>query len=121
MRVLVADDHPISRSGIEFLLSGEPDLDLVGSAADGDQVLELTAALAPDVVILDLILPKRPRLVVLEYLKRLHPCPRIVVISGQATGLSFRQALDSGADAIISKEDTSDEVLAARLGLEPRG
>ncbi|MDZ7669851.1 MAG: response regulator transcription factor [Gammaproteobacteria bacterium] len=121
MRVLVADDHPISRSGIEFLLSGEPDLDLVGSAADGDQVLELTAALAPDVVILDLILPKRPRLVVLEYLKRLHPCPRIVVISGQATGLSFRQALDSGADAIVSKEDTSDEVLAARLGLEPRG
>jgi DNA-binding NarL/FixJ family response regulator len=120
VRVLVADDHPISRSGLEFLLSGEPDLDLVGSAEDGDQVLELTASLAPDVVILDLMLPKRPGLVVLEHLKRLRPCPQVIAISGQATGLAFRQALDSGADAVVSKEDASDELLAALAAIRRR-
>lgn len=120
MRVLIADDHPISRSGIEFLLSGEHDLDLVGSAQDGDQVLELAATLAPDVVILDLMLPKRPGLVVLEHLKRLRPAPQVIVISGQATGLAFRQALDSGADAVVSKEDTSDELLAALAAVRRR-
>jgi DNA-binding NarL/FixJ family response regulator len=120
VRVLVADDHPISRSGIEFLLSGEPDLDLVGSAEDGNQVLELAAALAPDVVILDLMLPKRPGLVVLEHLKRLRPSPRVIAISGQATGLAFRQALDSGADAVVSKEDSSEELLAALAAVRRR-
>lgn len=113
MRVLVADDHPISRSGLEFLLSGEPGLELVGSAADGDQVLTLTQALAPDLVILDLMLPKKPGLVVLEQIKRFDPCPKVVAISGQASGLIFRQAFDSGADAVVSKEDSSEELLAA--------
>jgi DNA-binding NarL/FixJ family response regulator len=113
VRVLVADDHAISRSGLEFLLSGEPDLELVGSAADGDQALALTQALTPDLVILDLMLPKKPGLVVLEQIKRLDPCPHVVAISGQASGLIFRQAFASGADAVVSKEDSSEELLAA--------
>lgn len=113
VRVLVADDHPISRSGLEFLLSGEPGLELVGSAEDGDQVLLMTETLAPDLLILDLMLPKKPGLIVLQQVKRLNPSPQVIALSGQASGLMFRQAFDGGADAVVSKEDSSEELLAA--------
>lgn len=113
VRILIADDHPISRSGLEFLLAGEPDLEVVGLAADGDVVLELAAQLAPDVVVLDLMLPKTPGLVALARLCHLDPAPAVVAISGQASGVIFQQALDAGAIGLVSKEDESREILMA--------
>jgi DNA-binding NarL/FixJ family response regulator len=112
-RLLVADDHPISRSGIEFLLAAVAEVELVGFASDGEETLALAHQLQPDVVVLDLVLPKIPGLVVLERLKHGRNPPRVVAVSGQASGLIFKQALDLGADAVISKEDDSEELLAA--------
>lgn len=112
-RLLVADDHPISRSGIEFLLAAVAEVELVGFANDGEETLVLAHQLEPDLVVLDLVLPKIPGLVVLERLKRSQNPPRVVAVSGQASGLIFKQALDLGADAVISKEDDSEELLAA--------
>lgn len=113
MRILIADDHPISRAGLEFLLAGEADLEVVGSAVDGESVVELAADLAPDVVVLDLMLPKTPGLVALAKLRHLDPPPAVVVISGQASALVFREALQAGASALVSKEDDSEELLSA--------
>lgn len=118
MRILIADDHPISRAGLEFLLSTEPDLEVVGSAEDGEQVLALTAELVPDVLILDLMLPRKPGLVVLERLRQFEPRPLVVAISGQASGLAFKEAFDSGAEAVVSKEDPSEELLKAIRALQ---
>jgi DNA-binding NarL/FixJ family response regulator len=113
VRILIADDHPISRSGLEFLLAGEADVEVIGSAADGEAVIELATELVPDVVILDLMLPKTPGLVALAKLRRLDPPPAVVAISGQASGVIFQRALDAGAAALVSKEDPSEEILAA--------
>lgn len=113
MRILIADDHPISRSGLEFLFAGEPGVEIVGSVGDGDAVVELAADTTPDVVILDLMLPKTPGLVALARLRRLDPAPAVVAISGQASALVFQQALEAGACALVSKEDRSEEILAA--------
>lgn len=118
MRILIADDHPISRSGLEFLLSGESDVEIVGTAGDGKQALALIAELAPDVVILDLMLPGMPGLLVLEQLRDFDPRPKVIALSGQASGLAFKQACDSGADAVISKEDPSECLLSAIAALQ---
>lgn len=112
-RLLIADDHAISRFGIEFVLASEPDIEIVGVAVDGEAAVSLCRALHPDIVVLDLMLPKAPGLVVLERLKRTPRPPRVAVVSGQASGLVFRQALDLGADAVVSKEDDSEELLSA--------
>lgn len=113
LRVLIADDHPISRSGLEFLLSGEPGLEVVGWAGNGDMAIELTVQLRPDLLVLDLMLPRKPGLVVLEQVRHFDPRPQVIAISGQATGLIFKQAVDGGAEAVLSKEDSSEEILAA--------
>ncbi len=117
-RILIADDHAIMRSGVEFLLSGEPSIEIVGFCNDGEQALARALELLPDIVILDLVLPKLPGLVVLERLLHANPRPNVIAVSGQASGLIFKEALDLGADALVSKEDDSDELLAAIHAVE---
>jgi DNA-binding NarL/FixJ family response regulator len=112
-RILIADDHAIMRSGLEFLLSSEPGLTIVGFAADGEEALAAIAALKPDIVILDLMLPKMTGLVVLEHLQRMARPPAVLAVSGQASGLVFEQAFERGARAIVSKEDDSNELITA--------
>jgi DNA-binding NarL/FixJ family response regulator len=113
VRILIADDHPISRAGLEFLLAGESGFEVVGSVADGEAVVARAAELAPDAVILDLMLPKTPGLVALAKLRKLDPAPAVVVISGQPSGVMFQQAVEGGAAALVSKQDDSEELLAA--------
>jgi DNA-binding NarL/FixJ family response regulator len=112
-RILIADDHAIMRSGLEFLLSSEPGVTIVGFAADGEEALTHIAALKPDIVILDLMLPKMTGLMVLEHLQRMANRPAVLAVSGQASGLIFKQVLDRGANAIVSKEDDSNEIIVA--------
>jgi DNA-binding NarL/FixJ family response regulator len=112
-RILIADDHALMRSGLEFLLTSEPGIKIVGFSGDGEETLALNAALKPDILILDLMLPKMTGLVVLEHLARSSWRPAVLAVSGQASGLIFKQVLDRGAEAIVSKEDDSDELIMA--------
>ena len=112
-RILIADDHAIMRSGLEFLLSSEPGVEIVGFAADGDEALALNAALKPDILILDLMLPNMTGLLVMEHLETADWRPKVLAVSGQASGMLFKQVLDRGARAIFSKEDDSDELIMA--------
>lgn len=111
--VVIADDHPISLSGINFLLSDEEGLDVIGTAEDGDMALAMVDELSPDILIVDFFLPKKNGLIVAEQLCRRKQRPLILLISGQATGLNFKRALDVGVEGIVSKEDPSEEMLTA--------
>lgn len=111
--IIIADDHPVARSGLEFLLRREPGVDVVGCAGDGDEALALIDRLSPDLVLLDLALPRKSGLLVLETLTRRPTRPRVLIISGQASGLDFKRVADLGAEGIVSKEDESEELLAA--------
>lgn len=112
-RILIADDHALMRSGLEFLLSSEPGVEIVGFAADGEEALALNAILKPDILILDLMLPKMTGLVVMEHLDTAESRPQLLIVSGQASGMLFKRVLDRGAQAIFSKEDGSDELILA--------
>lgn len=116
-RVLIADDHPIALSGLDFLLSHEADIDIVGHARNGEEALEMCAALQPDLLVLDLMLPKKSGLIVLETLAHQKQRPAVLIISGQASGLDFKTAQDLGAEGLVSKEDQPEEVLAAITAL----
>lgn len=116
-RVVVADDHAVSRSGLLFLLSAEKDPEVVGEATDGLKALELVRTRKPDLLILDVVLPGITGIVVLERLRSLAEDVRTLVISGSVTAATFKQALDLGADALISKEDEGEELVAAIAAL----
>lgn len=112
-RIVIADDHPISRSGMVFLLSAESDLEIVGEAVDGDEVLKMVDELQPDVLILDVLLPGRTGLMILGDLVRRAERPCVLLMSGSVSGTVYKEALDLGAEGLLTKEDSADELLAA--------
>jgi len=111
--VVVAEDHEVVSNGVRYLLEQADDLDAVGFAADGYQALEYCERLQPDLLLLDLGLPRLNGLLVLERLQTWTQPPRIVVMSGQITGLDFQRAASLGAQGLVSKEDPLEELLSA--------
>jgi DNA-binding NarL/FixJ family response regulator len=115
--IVLAEDHAVARSGLEFLLSREPGFQIVGSACDGDEALSLVGELEPDVLILDLMLPRKNGSLVLEELSRRDIRPRVLMLSGQMTGRDCERLLELGAEAIASKEDPTEELIEALSAL----
>jgi DNA-binding NarL/FixJ family response regulator len=104
IRVLIADDHPMVRQGLRVFLELEPDLEVVGEAADGAEAAELTAQLLPDVVLLDLVMPGVDGLAALETLAEQGLAERALVVTSFGEYRSALPALRAGARGYISKE-----------------
>lgn len=111
--VLIAEDHAVARSGLRFLLGREPGFEIVASAGDGETALALAREHAPDVLILDLMLPRMGGALVLQALARQDVRPRVLILSGQLDGHECEALLASGAAAIASKEDPAEELIEA--------
>lgn len=128
IRVLIADNQPRARRSLQTLLTaiqwsstsgvarGDRLMEIVGEATDGPQVIDQVQILQPEVVVMDLNLPRLDGLMVISLLKRRWPEIRIVVLTMYATDRAA--ALEAGADAFLLKGCPTDELLAAvRLGL----
>lgn len=128
IRVLIADNQPRARRSLQTLLTaiqwsstsgvarGDRLMEIVGEATDGPQVIDQVQILQPEVVVMDLNLPRLDGLTVISLLKRRWPEIRIVVLTMYATDRAA--ALEAGADAFLLKGCPTDELLAAvRLGL----
>jgi two-component system response regulator NreC len=109
--VLIADDHAVVRRGVRALLEGEPDITVVGEAADGLEALEQVMHLLPDVLVLDLVLPDISGLAVLKQLRDRHVATRVVVLSVHAGDVYVADALRYGAVAYVAKEASAAELL----------
>jgi DNA-binding NarL/FixJ family response regulator len=115
--IVLIDDHAIVEAGLRFLLADSAEFRIAGVARDGAAALPLVRRLRPELVILDLVLPGKSGLAVLRDLKTGWPDGRILVVSGQATGLAFKRALDGGADGVVSKSEPPAVLLAALCAL----
>jgi DNA-binding NarL/FixJ family response regulator len=102
-RVLVVDDAANLRELLTLLLESEDDFEVVGNAINGQQAIELTAALRPDVVLLDLAMPVMDGLSALPEIRAAVPAARIVIFTGFDQGSLVGEALAGGADAYLEK------------------
>jgi DNA-binding NarL/FixJ family response regulator len=113
LRVLIVDDHPLFRQGVSKILRDEPDIGLIGQAADGQQALQIALQVDWDVVLLDISLPQVNGLVVLRSLKQRRPTTPIIMLTVYQNRHYLHDALNAGAAGYMSKEATSEELLAA--------
>jgi len=111
--ILVADDHGIVREGLRRLLESEADLKVVAEASDGREVLEQIEATRPQVVVLDITMPRLGGLETLERLRALHPDVKVILLSVHADPPFIQSAISLGADGYILKNGRAAEVLAA--------
>jgi DNA-binding NarL/FixJ family response regulator len=113
MRVLVADDQRVVREGLAMVLGLLPDVEVVGSAADGDEAVALAADLLPDIVLMDL---RMPRCDGVEATRRLHervPAIKVVVLTTYADDRSVIDALRAGARGYLTKDAGGAEIRRA--------
>ena len=113
IRLLVVDDHPVVRAGIVGLLAGEPDLEVVGEAADGAQACDLAAALRPDVVLMDLRMPVMDGTTATERILAATPTVRVVVLTTYETDADILRAVEAGATGYLLKDTPRDDLVAA--------
>ncbi|TPW74787.1 response regulator transcription factor [Schumannella soli] len=113
IRVLVADDQAIVRDGIVTVLGLEPDIEIVGEAADGAQAVELATSLAPDVVLMDLRMPVLDGAAATERLRESAPKTAVLVLTTYADDASIMGALRAGARGYLTKDAGRAEIAAA--------
>jgi DNA-binding NarL/FixJ family response regulator len=113
--VLIADDQPLMRTALRMSLMAEPDFDVVGEAADGLQAIELAARLRPDVVVMDIRMPKLDGVAATRHLTdQAHDAqPKVLVITTFALDEYVVEALRAGASGFLLKDATSDELVRA--------
>lgn len=113
IRIFIVDDHALVRSGMRLILSGEPDMEVVGEAPNGDAALPQIRALAPDVVLCDLHMPGMSGLETTERIVRGQPQTRVIVVSVLEDGPMPRRLLEAGASGYVGKAGDAGELLEA--------
>jgi two-component system response regulator NreC len=111
--VLLADDHPIVRQGMRNLLDTDPGLSVVGEAEDGLQTVQLAEQLKPDIVIVDMMMPRLNGLEAIRQITSRLPNTRCIVLSMQSADPYIVQALKAGASGYILKDSGPNEVIIA--------
>jgi len=112
-RLIVADDHAIVRKGIEGMLEGEPDLEIVGEAADGREVLELCRRLRPDLVLMDVCMPQMDGLAATRAIKEEAPTIGVLMLTTYENPDYLLEAVRLGAAGYVIKDASCAELAGA--------
>lgn len=113
IRVFVADDHPVVRTGLEALINTEPDIEVVGTAEDGEATVRRVLKLQPDVTLLDLKMPLKSGQEAIEEIKESDPQARILVLTSFGDDDTVFAAIKAGALGFLLKDSTPIELIQA--------
>ena len=113
IRILIADDHAIVREGLRGLIGSEDGMELVGEAVDGAEAVEKARALQPDVILLDLVMPRMSGLEAIAGLRRDESAARILVLTSFAEDDKVLAAIKAGALGYLLKDSSPEELLDA--------
>lgn len=113
IRILIADDHAIVREGLRAFIATEPDLELVAEASDGIQAVTKAHALKPDVILLDMMMPRKDGLEALVEIKKDWAEARVIVLTSFSDDEKVFAAIRNGALGYLLKETSPDELLKA--------
>jgi len=117
IRVVLADDHPVVRSGIRSLLERAVDVSIVGEASTGSEALRLVEEMHPDVLLLDMELPDVKGVEVAQQLKRAGSTVKILVLSAHDDPAYIRELFESGAAGYLVKEEAPETIVEAVRGV----
>lgn len=112
IRVLIAEDHPAVREGLRVLLASEPGLQVVGEATDGVEAVAQAHLLQPDVILMDLAMPRKSGLQAIGEIRQTSPAARILVLTGLADQEALR-AVQAGAAGYLPKGALPQQLLDA--------
>jgi len=112
-RILIADDHSLVRMGFASLLGYQPEFQVVGTAEDGKEAVRLFAELTPDVVVMDLMMPKMDGVEATRKIREKNPNARILILTSFGMSADVTRAISAGAAGAIMKDATNDELLRA--------
>ena len=113
IRVLVVDDHAVVRQGLRTFLELQEDIEVVGEAADGEQALSAVASLEPDVVLMDLVMPRLDGVSAIERLRELAPATRVIVLTSFLDEDKVLPAVRAGAAGYLLKDVQPAELVRA--------
>jgi two-component system response regulator NreC len=113
IRILIADDHVLVRSGVRALLAADPELEIVGEAGSGEETLRLAAALAPELVLLDITMPDASGIATAQRLKEAHPDLVVLFLTMHEDEDLLHEALRTGAAGYVIKRAEAGELLQA--------
>ena len=113
IRILIADDHGLLRAGLRALLNAEPDLEVVGEAADGDEAMRLARTLQPDIVLMDINMPGSGGIETTRRLKVLQPDVLVLILTMHEDKGLLQEAIRAGAAGYIIKRAVESELVNA--------
>ena len=115
IRVLIADDHAVVRMGLASLLGTSKSIEVVGDAFDGEDTVRKAFKLKPDVVVLDLVMPRKDGIAATAELQQKLPSAKVLVLTTFSSSEDIAKALKTGASGAILKSSSNDEMIAAVL------
>lgn len=112
-KVLIADDHTILREGLRALLDASPEITVIGEASDGHEAVQLANQLSPDVVLIDLSMPRMNGTEAIQLIHKRKPELKIIALTVHRTEEYVRATLDAGANGYVLKDDTRNELISS--------
>ena len=111
IRIVLADDHPLFIEGLSMMLRREPDFELCGIANNGREVLEMLPTTKPDLILLDINMPKMNGLETIKYIRQSYPNVKVVMLSGYFDEAIIKEAKLKGANGYLLKSSQRDELI----------
>jgi DNA-binding NarL/FixJ family response regulator len=115
VRVLIADDHLLFAEALAAILTIDGRIEVVGHAADGEAAIRLAHELHPDVVVMDLSMPRGDGFDATRQIREAHPGTHVLVLTGSAAGADVARAREAGANGYLTKDQIADDLVRAIL------